>query len=137
MDTLFLTAAERKAFDALPQKIREWWKVEGETVTFRDSDEGRLMRYGLARFHDPRLQSFIQQVLAQKSVSGAAALFQKTDLAGVMDEDIAELFFVLGPSGASVLVSCMLQAVKSDTDLEGVAALTVIRHSLLLSLPRS
>ncbi len=105
-----------------------------EKAWVEDKPEHRRMRFYLLRLHDPRLRAFLEQAKTRNSAEALAELVQKTDLAEVNDGDLAELFFALGPTTLSMLIEKMLRDAKTDVDVEGVASLTEIRHSLLSSM---
>lgn len=131
MTHIYLMAGERSAFDALPPDVRSGWQVEEERGTPSDSPEKRSMRMQLLHLRDPKLQGFLQAANAVGSLDAMVALLNDTSLEGVADNDLEELFFALGPEALSVFIAAELTRVQSDHDLEGVVALTVIRHSLL------
>jgi hypothetical protein len=132
MQPLWLTAHEQTLFKALPSSLREGWEVRDETLTFKDSGEQRAARMSLMRLHDPKLIGFREE--AQKlSSEELTALIKKTDLRGVSDDDIGELFFALGPDLLTRILDSMLQSATSDSDLDDIAAMITVRHSLLAS----
>ncbi|MDD5470110.1 MAG: hypothetical protein PHO92_04930 [Candidatus Peribacteraceae bacterium] len=132
MNTLILTADERKIFDTLPATLKEGWSVETEKESFQDSEEKLSMRLALLRLHDPKLLD-LQKRAVGLSGEQLAALIAQTDLKGVADDDLAELTFAVGPSILGTLIGGLLQKVKTDAALEDIAALTTIRHSILAS----
>ena len=99
-----------------------------------DSPERRRMRLYLLRLHDPHLQAFVEEAKKRDTPEALIQLIYNTNLAGVDDSDLAELFFVLGPNALSALIQKMLLECKTDSDLQDIAALTEIRHSLFASL---
>ena len=83
MKTLYLLAAERAYFDALPPALREGWIPEEETLTFEDSAQKQLMRLELLRVHDPKLQNLCDRVRKARSQEEATAMLQAEDLKDV------------------------------------------------------
>lgn len=136
MNTLYLFADEKQLFDKLPNELKEGWQVEEETLSFEDSDVHRKMRMRFFRIHDPKLETFCDQAKKADSVEELANLVQETDLSAVNDADLMELFFVLGPEPLTLVIQNLLNEISADSDLEDLAALTVIRNSLLTSLQK-
>lgn len=131
MNTLHLTPAERPLFDALPATLREGWKVEHEGRGFVDTPERMELRLALLRIHDPKLLQLRQRTQEAQTVDEVAAAIASMDLSEVDDDDLASLFFALGPDYLSRLIIHLLQKVQTDKDVEDVTGLTVIRHSIL------
>jgi hypothetical protein len=137
MTTLLLTATEKPLWDKLPAKLREGWEVVEERGAFRDSPERRTMRLQLVHLRDPKLKIFLEKARAATSVDALATLVLSMDLREVMDADLAELFFALGPALLAKVMSSLLQSARTDSDIEGIAALTVIRNALYSSTTAS
>lgn len=131
MDTLFLTAEERKVFEGLSSDIKEGWNVKEESSVPEDSSERIGIRLQLLHLRDVKLQAFQKKAHILSSAEDLSSLIESTDLSGVAEADLAELAFALGATNVSVLLGSMLREVKSDDDLIGISALAVIRHSLL------
>lgn len=133
MNTLYLTWPEQILFQALPSGLTEGWKLATESLGFVDTPERRELRLSLVRVHDQRLKDLRDKVQKAQTVEEVATHIQDMDLKGIDDDDIASLFFGLGPAYISNIVQYMLRTAKADRELEGITALTVIRHSLLNS----
>ena len=131
---LYLTPKEREEFEQLPETLREGWRVIEETLTFADTVERREMRLHLLRMHDPKLLALREKALALPTTDAVVTLILESNLSGVSDADLAELFFALGPAPLSFLIPQFLTKAHSDEDLEHVAIFSGIRHSLLASL---
>ncbi len=125
---------EQVLFDTLPDALREGWETEAETLSYEDTPQRRMIRLSLLRLHDPKLLAFREQAKQAQSAEEIAVLMESIDLKDVDEGDLAELFFALGPVTLSLLIAALLRTVKTDTDIEGITALTVIRHSVLASL---
>lgn len=136
MNLLHLTAAERKVFELLPETVREGWQVEAEELKYADTRQKQMMRLSLVRLHDPSLLALREKALQTESVDEVVALIGTMDLTLVDGDDLAELSFALGPTMMSNLIAALLGKVTSDEEMEGVTALTVIRHAILRSLQR-
>lgn len=135
--TFYFTAEERKAFAALSEALRNGWSVEEERGTSTDDLAHRDMRLHLLRVRSPKVTTIVKKALQENTVEGIARILNDTDLKGVHDADLAELFFVLGPGPLSILILNVLRSAKTDEDLQGIMALTVIRHSLFQSMASS
>lgn len=130
---MHLTTAERRLFDALPEVLREGWQVQTEADPPKDTAEMRRMRLHLVQLHDPRLQKFVEEARSKDSVDSLAAHIAGVDLGDVRESDLAELFFALGAASVSALIASLLAEAKSDSDLQDIEALTIIRHELMTS----
>ncbi|MFA6038959.1 MAG: hypothetical protein WCV62_03475 [Candidatus Peribacteraceae bacterium] len=131
---LWLTTDERKAFDALPEAVRNGWELKEETLSFTDTPERRSARLGLVRLHDTKLLALREKVQKAATPEEVAALLAEMDLHDVTEGDLAELFFALGPDALTLLIAPLLRDAKTDGDLDDLASLLMIRHSLLESL---
>lgn len=134
MNFLQLTEDEKPLFAALPEVLREGWEVHTEERTFEDTKEHFATRLSFVRLHDPKLHVFKEQLENAKSPEEAVAIAEGMDLSQVRQADLAELFFAMGPGPLSLLISRILKTAKDDADVQAVAALSLIRGSLLKSL---
>ncbi|MDD5470180.1 MAG: hypothetical protein PHO92_05290 [Candidatus Peribacteraceae bacterium] len=133
-NVLYLTLGERKLFDALSAKLKEGWEVRGEMQTYKDSAEKRQVRLDLMELDDGRFEDIIAQCGPACSPEDLQQLVSKVDLTGLSARDLWEICFALGPDAMSYLISKLLVDVRNDDHLEGVMALTHLRHELLTSL---
>ncbi len=133
---LYLTADESTVFQSLPDAVRDGWKVEREERTYADSPEKKATRISLMRLHDRKLLDFQKKAQTAQSDRELAAALASMDLKGVAEDDLAELFFALGPTALSMLIAELLAAAKNDSDLEDIASLTAIRESILSAFSR-
>lgn len=134
METLFLTGTERDAFEMLSSGLRDGWAVQAEDLVYEDTAEKRMIRMMLVRLHDPKLLALRSSVQSGGSLDQTVSAIQSVDLKDISEDDIAELFFALGPDILSRLILLTLMEAREDVDLERVAALTLIRHSMLAAL---
>src|SRR3989339_1049927 len=111
MNTLSLTAEEKKIFDGLPAPVREGWEVQEEKGSYQDSQEKLSTRLALLKVHDPKLVDF-QKKAAGMSAEQLSELIAKTDLTGVADADLAQLSFAVGPTILTRLIGGLLLTVK-------------------------
>lgn len=130
---LWLTADEQTVFAAFSPELRDGWEVQEETQTFADTSDRRAARLGLVRLHDPALLALRDKAKEASSPEALAALLAEMDVHDVSEDDLAELFFALGPDALTGLVVPLLREAKTDGDLDDVASLLLIRHSLLAS----
>ena len=133
MSKLFLTKEEQSVFDQLSADLKEGWDATLESLQYQDTMERQIMRLSLIRLHDPKLQALRSASQNAQTVDDVVAIVSDFDLKNIDEDDLAELFFAMGPNVMSGLIVLQLQSVKTDADIEGVSALTVIRHSLLES----
>jgi hypothetical protein len=131
VNILYLTTEERRVFDALAASVREGWEVQEERPIQPDSVLQRAARLSLMRLHDPKLQAFQEKARQLSSETDLLRLAQDMDLSGVSDDDLAELSFALGPVALSALIGFLLRSTKTEKDLQDVASLLVLRHSLI------
>ena len=131
MTTLYLYTEEIEKFSAYPKDLQEGWTVEEEKMTATDSAEERSMRMQLMHFRDPKLKEFLDSAEHNPAAKDVATILHSTDLQGVDDADLAELFFALGPKVITLLIGFMLKDIKTDDDIEGIVSIALIRHKLL------
>ncbi len=127
-------ADEQALFDALPENVREEWKVKAEDQTFTDTDQRRQIRFELLNVHDAKLLGFVETAKSVSSVEDFQALVEKTDFTGVSNSDISELLFAIGPSGVTAMLHGALKHVETDEDVAYVAELSQARHEMLSAL---
>jgi len=132
--TLYLTGDERKLFEALPAKIKEGWTVAEEALRYEDTPAKRTTRLHLTKLDDPFLKSFVEEALQLRTPDALGKKILDTDLSGVSEGDLAELFFAMGPEPLCTIIPQLLGSVRSDSDIEDLVALTTIRHSLLAAM---
>lgn len=137
MSTLFLTAAEKKLFDALPKEVKGEWTVEEERMTFEDSPEKRQVRLRNMQLKHPKLASLRNRAKSLKSSDEFQKLSEEIDFNAVSEDDLMELYFAMGPNILSEIIGMTLSNVKTSDGFLGVVALTAIRHSLLVALSSS
>lgn len=134
MNVLHLLPSERTLLEALPASLQDGWTVEEESLTYKDTLQKQMMRLSVVRLHDPSLIKLREKAQTIINPQQMTDLLASQDLSLVGEDDLAQLFFALGPNVLSQLIAELLKKVKSDADMEGVTALTVIRHSILNAL---
>lgn len=133
MNTLYLTADEEELFDALPDTLKEGWKTEKQEIEYVENPEELYLRYKIARFTDPMLEAFVLAVREAKNVGDFEKAASSVDVSAYSQEQLAELFFVLGVGVMSAMVVYVLKNAANDEDLEGIATMTDIRRMLMES----
>jgi hypothetical protein len=131
MTTLFLTGEEQKLFDGLSKELQNGWKTEEETLTYEDSDEQRKTRLQLMRFTSPALVHLKTKLTAAGSAQEVQQLIKGLQQSDITEHEWLELLYGVGPDVISLLIQTMLQAAKTDEELELVMALTALRHEIL------
>ncbi len=127
---LHLRPNERKVFEGLSDSIQEEWKVDEETLESYERSEELEMRYRMASFDDPALQTLCEEVKRAKDARDIEKIAGTVDFSSLPHAQVAELFFILGTRVLSAMIRFTLERAESDEDLEGIAALTEIRHML-------
>lgn len=132
---LYLTADERKLFDALPEKLKEGWEVREERGEYEDSDMKRMLRLSFVRLKDPKLKQLQAKLKNVKDENELAELGRSADFFSAPEEDLAELFFAMGAMDMARLLRMKMSSAGTDADLDGIAALSGIRHAFYESVP--
>jgi hypothetical protein len=133
MNTLYLTDKEKILFDMLPEDLREGWTVEKEVISFIDTYQKLQVRLALLRVHDPDVKSLRTKIQHAQQLDEVEKSLRDFDLKKISDDDMAALFFALGPALVTRMIFKSLQEVKDDKDMESLTALTVIRNTILAS----
>ena len=110
--------------------MKDGWKVEPETLESHERSEELEMRYRMASFDDPTLRKLCDDVKKAKDAREIEKIAETLDFSSLPHAQVAELFFVLGTRVLSAMIRFVLSNADSDEDLEGIAALTEIRHML-------
>lgn len=135
MIPLFLTAAELKLFEKLPDAVRAGAKVEEEKLTFTDTAERMEARMRNLKIEHPALKKLQQESAGkQYKPEDIEKIAETIDLSGLSQPDLIELAFAWGPNMFTTMINAALPAVTSIEGLTEVAQLAGIRHGLLLSL---
>ena len=127
---LQLRPEERKIFEGLSDGLRDGWQVTEEILSAFERAEELEMRYRMASFDHPACQALVDGVKKAKNAAEIEKVVSQFDIAALSQVQMAELFFTLGTRVLSAMVRYALQRAESDEDLEGVAALTEVRHML-------
>ena len=131
---IHLTKAEQTEFRTLPAVITAGWEVVDEQIEFLDTPERRYARLDLMKLDaGSPLQETFDALRADTDENSIVAIAECIDPQSISEHDLREVLFVLGPSSVSVLISKALMLVKTPEDMDGVAALSDIRHELIAS----
>ncbi len=124
MNTLYLSKAEQKLWDAFPEALREGWTVETEKDDGYETDDELRMNTCLTTMHKYQpVQDMLKAATNGKEMS--------MSLLGIPDEAALDFFFTIGARGLSNLVATLLTAAFTDTDIAVLAALSAARHEIL------
>jgi len=128
---LILTKEEQAFFLKLPGAVREGWVTEKETLPIKDNMRKLSIRIALMHLVDPRFKEFQEKVKTTKSEEEVATVLRDLDLENVDSHDMQEILFAMGPVLIGFLIEEYLKIAKDDNTVKTVAAMTIIRHSIL------
>jgi hypothetical protein len=131
MTVLYLTATEKAMYEKLPKSLRDGWSVVNESITTYETAEELHFRYQIAHFEHPSCAAVAKAAKDVQSVKDIERIAATCDVAALSREQLAELFFVLGTKVLSFMILYLLERVKDDQDVEGLAAFTAIRRMLV------
>lgn len=120
-------------FAALDPAVRNGWEVVPEQLTFEDSPFKFHVRLELLRLHDPSLLALRDRVRVLQDPAAIAHELSTIDPTLVLHDDLIALFFTLGSGILTQLMSVLLAEVRTDEDINNLAAIASIRHEILLS----
>lgn len=129
MNTLFLTAEERKAFDLLPAKMREGWSAQ-DIVLVPERPQELVVRRGMASFENPALRKACERLASARDGSGFEKTARSLQAEAFTREELAEMFFAIGVEAMTRFIAVLLAAVQNDEDMEFLSALTQVRSML-------
>lgn len=107
--------------------------MDVEKGEIRDDVSHRSMRLQLVHLRDQKLLAFVKSASAMDNMEAIVTLLSTTNLQKVDDADLAELCFAMGPVLLTNIVRILLSRTRSDGDLEGVQAVSAVRHTVLLA----
>lgn len=125
-NVLFFSGEERTRFDALSEDLRDGWKVEEEKqLQHMESPREIAMRQNMATFQEfPAIRLIVDRIQQKGGIEN----FSFGDLP---DAFFSEFCFTIGARGITVLIAALLPEAKTDEDLRGLHALSIMRHELL------
>lgn len=134
---LYLTADERKLFDALPTSLTKGWKTEEEKWQFQDSREKMQARMRNLHLNHPALKQLQRKAKVEKySPEEILDMANTIDLSGLTESDILELAFAWGPGVFTDMIHAALNNAFAVDSIDDLAHLTCIRHGLLEAVNR-
>ncbi len=105
--------------------------IEEETVYITETPDELYLRYKIARFIDPVSKALADAVMNTKNEKDLEKAIASFDISLLSQEQLAELFFVLGTRVVSGMITYLLSYAKIDEDLEGAATVSMIRRMLM------
>lgn len=130
---LHLTATEKKSFLSLPSTLQQGWSVADEVLSTDDTPKALEARLSLLRVHDPALRSLRDSIRHGLTVEQLAKTIATMTLSQVTDDDLLSILFAVGPRLLTSCIEYLISIASKDSDLESIAAIAFIRHSILLS----
>ena len=131
---LYLHPDERKLFEKLPVEFRQGWLVQEETLRYRDSAEKRDSRASLFRKKTPALRRLQVRAPAIRSDADVWKLFEEGADSTLNMDDVVNICFTIGPEFMGKLITLLIPAAASQSDIEIPAYFTQLRHAILSSL---
>jgi hypothetical protein len=131
---LYLTADEKKLFEALPKELTKEWTVEEERLRFEDSPEKLALRMKNVELHDPKLVALKEKAASAQTQADWEALPKDVNFADANEEDLMELYFAMGPSMLSIFIEESFKHANAQGVMLNIVALSAVRHILLQSL---
>lgn len=128
MNTLYLTATEKKLFDALSENLKEGWQIADADISYDETPEKRLIRFRLVRLQDPALKTFQEKAIAAKTEEEISDLLASFDMASLNEVDMTEIMYAMGPDLIGGVIEHYLKHVENDEDIEGIASISVFRN---------
>ncbi|PIR48962.1 hypothetical protein COU80_00940 [Candidatus Peregrinibacteria bacterium CG10_big_fil_rev_8_21_14_0_10_55_24] len=130
---LILTKDEITLFLKLSKGLREGWVTEEETLPIDDTMRKFSIRVALMHLVDPRFKEFQGKIKNAKTEKDAVAALRDVDFSTVDTHDIQEILFAMGPVLMGHMLEEYLKITKDDGMVKQVAALSLIRHSILVT----
>lgn len=129
MATLYLRACEQELVGNLPSDLAELLPIEEEASMEYETHTELVVRMRLvASDAHPEVRELVLNILE--------TLQQGRDLDPLLlntvpHESLPVVYFGMGALGLSALIEVLIPSVKTQSDLEGIAGLSKIRHLLL------
>lgn len=109
--------------------------MEAENISYEESEAKQRVRCKFMKL-SPKIQKSMSSVASAVSPEGMEKWVASLDLQSLTDDDIRELFYALGPVSIGRILERTIPLVQSDTDLEAVAAIAVLRHVIFTPLKK-
>jgi hypothetical protein len=133
MNTIYLTQAEQRLFQALPEKLRSFWTVSPEKIGYEESQAKQRVRCKFMKL-SPALKKGMDQIGAISSQESFEKWAASIDISKLTDNDLKEVFYALGPVSIGRMLEQMIPGAVSGDDVEAVAAIAAIRHVIFTPL---
>lgn len=134
MHTLYLTGEERIVFSKLPKELTSNLHIETEVIEYEDSPKSRAIRFEFFHPTDPEIIRFRDSAKSCKTKEDIVEVVKKLDMKKIGDADFTQMLFALGPGALELIIDEFLSSTASATDIEIVAAYSMLRHDMLESL---
>lgn len=127
MMNIFLSAEERKRFDALSKELTKDCTVVDETSAAYETDYELAIRANMADLTNfPACKDMFTDLKAGKEIDPSM-------LKDIPEAAMPEILFSIGARGIAVLMDEMLTMITSAQDTEALAGLSSLRHDILTS----
>ncbi len=126
--TLFLTTDERALFEKLPKKLKDDWNVHEEFGKYEDTAETKQIRFELLRLRGPEFKGIMEQAEHVGSEKMFQEFVNSVDLSFMSEDQLIDIFFMLGPDVLSALVAHGIERARESEDMEMTAAIAKFRH---------
>lgn len=131
MSTLYVTSEEKELFQALPDSVTSAWDgdIEVETLESYESSSELIVRMRLVTSDGhPEVREFVFNTLEKLQNGGE---LHANVLDDVPSESLPVVFFGIGAIGLAAIIEMTLHKVQDADDLDGLAALSLVRHIIL------
>ncbi len=128
---LYLTAQERKAFEKLPAKLREGWIVTEEMLTSYETEKQLKIRREIFRKKDPAFVDLLKKLEGMKESKTMEETLQA--IGPITKPLLLHIYFTMGAGFLRECIAGMLPLSATDSDLQGMAEFSALRHLLLES----
>ena len=131
MATLILRAAEQELAEKLPDSLKDTYLIEEESLTSYERPTDLVVRMRLvASDSHPEVRDVVLGMLDTLQKGGE---IQPDVLDAIPHESLPIVYFGMGALGLCALIEALIPSIETQEDLEGIAALTKVRHLLLES----
>lgn len=127
--TLYLRPCEQEILENLPQDLISSYLVEEEALTQYETPTELVVRMRLvASDTHPEVRELVLTIL---EVLQQGKPLDPSILSTVPHESLPVVYFGMGALGLSALIETVLPSVRQQSQLDGIAGLSKIRHLLL------
>ncbi len=128
---MYLTSDEQRAARKVLVDHGNGVTVQEESVRFDDSEDALAVRRSLVAFQSPTLKALLPKLAKATSEAEVKDMLGSVNMDDLSDADVAEFFFLVGPEFVSLQIASLILAASSRADVEAIAALSEVRHTLL------